>query len=115
VVVVVPGAVVVVVVVVVVGVLVVVVVVEGSQLAVTFVAPAGTPGICAAGVVGAALTVIVTAAPPCGGVYVTVHTSADAIGAAAMPHTPKTKPRVITAIFSLWLLGTLVYLLLPGA
>lgn len=46
----------------------VVVVVEGWQLAVTLVAPGGTPGICAGGVLGAALTVIVTGVPPRGGV-----------------------------------------------
>ena len=92
---------------------VVVVVAEGWQLAVTFVAPGGTPGIWAGGVLGAALTVIVTAAPPSGGVYVTVHWSAYATGIAAMPRTPRTKPTVTTAIFSLWLVDTLVYLLPP--
>lgn len=92
---------------------VVVVVAEGWQFAVTLVAPGGTPGICAGGVPGAALTVIVTGVPPTGGVYVTVHWSADAIGIAAMPSTPRTTPTVITAIFSWWLLDTLVYLLPP--
>ena len=90
-----------------------VVVVEGWQLATTLVAPGGTPGICAGTVLAAAFTVIVTGAPPDGGVYVTVQTFAYAIGIAATPHTPRTKPTVRTVIFSLWLIDTLVNLLPP--
>jgi hypothetical protein len=95
------------------------VLVEGWQLAVTFVAPGGTFGICAGGVLGEALTVIVTfwgRTPGCvAGVYVTVHGSADATGISAMHIAPRTKPTVMTAIFSLWLLNTLGYLLPPRA
>jgi hypothetical protein len=79
-----------------------VVLVAGWHFAVTFVAPGGTPGIDAGGVFGAASLVIVTGAPPPGGVYVTAHTTvADATALPATPHTPSTKPTAIIAIFSL--------------
>lgn len=87
---------------------VVLVVVAGAQLAVTLVAPAGTPGICAGGVLGDALTVIVTAGPPSGGVNVTVQVSAEAAGIAATPMVTRTTPMVVMAIFSLRLTDTLV-------
>jgi hypothetical protein len=94
-------------------------VVGAWQLAVTFVAPGGTFGICAAGVLGEELTVIVTfwgRTPGCAaGVYVTVQGSADATGMAVMDVTARTKPTVMTKSFSLWLLNTLDYLLPPRA
>jgi hypothetical protein len=51
--------------------------------------------------------VIVTEAPPPGGVYVTEHTSTDATATPAIPHTPRTKPTEMRTIFSLRLLNTL--------
>ena len=83
------------------------------QLAVTFWT-GGVPGgsICAGGVPGAAVTVNVTVWPS-SSVAVTVHWSADAVGMAATPITPRTVPTVQRATFSLWLIDTLVYFLPP--
>jgi hypothetical protein len=69
----------------------------------------GVPGgsICAGGVPGAASTVKVIVCPS-SSVAVTVHVSAEAFGIAAIPIVPRTMPIVVMAIFSLWLLDTLV-------
>jgi hypothetical protein len=41
-------------------------------------------------------------------VAVTVHSSADAVGRAAIPMTIDTTPTVVRATFSLWLIDTVV-------
>jgi hypothetical protein len=91
-----------------------VVVVVGWQLAVTLWT-GGVPGgsIWAGGVPGAALTVKVTVEPS-SSTAVTVHWSAEADGIAATAMTTSTTPTVVSAIFSVWLIDTVVYFLPQG-
>jgi hypothetical protein len=90
-----------------------VVVLDGWQFAVTL-DTGGVPGgsIWEGGVPGAALTVKVNVWPS-SSVAVTWHVSAEAVGIAATPIVPRTTPRMVMAIFSLWLIDTLTYLLPP--
>jgi hypothetical protein len=79
--------------------------VAAVQLAETRVSPGGTSD--AGGVPGAALTVIVVV-PPVGSATTSVHVSADALGIAATPIVASTALTVMTTIFSLRLLDTLL-------
>lgn len=64
------------------------------------------------GVPGGTFTVKVSFCPPAT-VTVTTHVSADAVGSAASPVTPRMAPALATAINSLRLLNALACLLLP--